>query len=186
MTSKTNLKQIDSLQDLLKHFGIQPGDWHALIVGDGSATTWEKAAGWSSVLIQKHTTDRRPFYGGMSCGTNNVAELMAVLHPLMYLANNQKDLPVGGYHVHVVTDSEYVANGLTHDNPVWISGLNKNRELWLAIHAIRRKGIIVHPHHINRDTIELNKVAHDLANESRRVMISITPDHDRIMNSNSG
>ena len=183
--NQKNPVESESLQDLLKQFEIGPSDWHSLLVGDGSATTWEHSAGWSSVLIQKHVPGRKPFYGGMSCGTNNVAGLMAVLHPLMYIANNQKELPVGGHHVHVITDSSYVANGLEHDNPVWISGLGKNRELWMALYALRRKGIIPHPHHIIRDTIELNRVSHDLANESRVAMNLIIPDQDRIMKSNA-
>jgi len=138
-----------------------------LIVGDGSGTTWEKEMGWGSVLVEKNNFTRTLFHGGTSAGTNNMAELMAVLHPLMYLANNEKGEKPGGCKVHVISDSEYVVNGLKHTSPVWASKLKVNRELWMAIHMTRRRGLVITGHHVPRETIALHKIGHELANLSR-------------------
>lgn len=172
--SKGTIASVSSQDDLLKHFNIHAADWDYLIVGDGSGTVWDKAIGWGAVLISKHTNDRMPFYGGLSNGTNNVAELMTVLHPLMYLANNTNwaDRP-HGMKVHVVSDSEYVIKGLEHDNPIWVSGLTLNRELWMAIHMTRRRGIDIRGHHINRDTLDLNRFGHELANAARKRQLGV-------------
>lgn len=147
-------------------------DWDYLIVGDGSGTTWAKEFGWGSALICKHDFERKLFYGSMSLGTNNMAELMAVLHPLMYLANTQQGVRPGGLKVHVVSDSEYVINGLKKEDPIWVSQLEMNRELWMAIHMTRRRGLVIKGHHILRDTIDLNRLGHDLANLARKSLIT--------------
>lgn len=153
---------------------ISSTDWDYLIVGDGSGTTWQHAFGWGSTLIAKTDLSRQLFYGSMSCGTNNMAELLAALHPLMFLSNNTnwEDKP-HGLKVHVVTDSQYVAQGLAKDNPIWVSTLDVNRELWMAIHMTRRRGLELKGHHIPRDTIDLNKLGHDLANLSRKTQIGL-------------
>lgn len=114
-----------------------------------------------------------PFYGGMSNGTNNMAEILTVLHPLMYLANKDLGAKTDGTKVQVISDSQYVVEGLKQDNPIWVSKLSVNRELWMAIHMTRRRGLIIKSHHIPRDTIDLNKLGHDLANISRKRMIGI-------------
>lgn len=155
-----------TLQDLIRQFDIG-SNWDAIIVGDGSGTTWEKQMGWGSVLIMKTAQDRIPFYGGMSHGTNNMAEILAVLHPLMYLTQHIR-AKKSGFHVHILSDSSYVVRGLEITNPATASELKSNRELWMAIHFAIRQGLIIHPHHVHRDTIELNKLGHDLANIARK------------------
>lgn len=170
---KTSLASVTSLQSLLQHLEIPSTDWDYLIVGDGSGTTWDKEFGWGSVLIAKGDGSRMPFYGGMSNGTNNMAEILTVLHPLMYLANKDLGAKTDGTKVQVISDSQYVVEGLKQDNPIWVSKLSVNRELWMAIHMTRRRGLIIKSHHIPRDTIDLNKLGHDLANISRKRMIGI-------------
>ena len=165
-----------TLRSLLRYLKIKSDDWDMLIVGDGSGTTWEKEMGWGSVLVEKGTFKRPVFHGGMSSGTNNMAEMMAVLHPLMYLVNSKKGVKDGGCRVHVVSDSEYVVNGLAHVSPVWANKLKVNRELWMAIHMTRRKGLIITGHHVRRDTIALQQLGHELANISRKSQLPLVGD----------
>lgn len=178
--SKTPIEEVTTLDTLCKHLALSTTDWDYLIVGDGSGTTWEKEFGWGSVLVSNHSFERQVFFGAMSNGTNNMAELLMVLHPLMHIVNNDKGVRANGTRVHIVSDSQYVVNGLAKDNPIWVSQLQLNRELWMAIHMTRRSGLIIKGHHIPRDTIDLNRLGHDLANISRKRMIGILSDlpHD--------
>jgi ribonuclease HI len=174
---KLALSEVKTLQDLLKHYGIGANDWDYLIIGDGSGTTWQEGIGWGSTLICKFDGSRKVFYGAMSAGTNNTAELYVVLHPLSYLANNINwaDRPEG-IKVHVITDSQYVANGLNKDNPIWVAELNANRELWMGIHMTRRRGIAITGHHLPRNSVGLAELGHELANASRKCLIGVLTD----------
>jgi ribonuclease HI len=145
-----------------------------LLIGDGSGSTWDKEIGWGSTLIQKGEVNRLPFFGGMNHGTNNIAEVMMVLHPLMYIANSSKRFQSSGYHLHVISDSMYVVNGLRETDVTWSGNLKKNREVWMAIHMVRRRGVRITGHHVKRDILDLNKLGHDLANLARRSQIKLT------------
>jgi len=108
-----------------------------MIVGDGSATTWNLPAGFGSVLYDRTMGTRRKFFGGFSCGTNNVAEIMAVLHPLLFL-----DATVHTKHrtptVYVLSDSEYVVragNGQTDRK--------SHQSLWSAVDDIGKRFVLL-------------------------------------------
>jgi ribonuclease HI len=167
------VEQVTTLDSLLRYLTLPAADWDYLIVCDGSGTVWPKEMGWGSVLLCQADGERQIFGGSMSNGTNNVAELMGALHPLMFLANNDMGLRPDGIRVHIVTDSEYVANGLAKDNPIWVSKLNVNRELWMAIHMVRRRGLTIVGHHVPRDKIDLQKICHDIANINRKRQIGV-------------
>jgi ribonuclease HI len=174
LLKRLELSEVKTVEDLLKHYGIRQTDWDYLIIGDGSGTGWDKEIGWGSTLICKADNSRKVFFGAMSSGTNNTAELYAALHPLTFLVNNMNwaDRPEG-VKVHVITDSKYVADGLTHDNPIWVASVAKNRELWMAIHMTRRRGIEIVGHHLPRNSIELATFGHTLANASRTRLIGV-------------
>lgn len=165
------LEEVHTFAQLRAYCRIPDNGWEAIIVGDGSATQWHKPAGWGSVLIQRYVAQRQLFWGGLSHGTNNVAELMALLHPLLYLANSDEADTVreGGYRVHLLSDSEYVINNLPRiTEAAWASSLSKNRELWLALHGCCRRGFVLQGHHLPRDRIDLQQLCHRLANTARR------------------
>lgn len=174
---KLTWDEIKTIQDLLKHYNIAAAEWDYLIVGDGSGTGWAAEIGWGSTLICKSDDSRKEFFGSMSNGTNNTAELYAALHPLSYLVNtiNWADRPQG-LKVHVITDSQYVANGLNKDNPIWVASLALNRELWMAVHMTRRRGIEIKGHHMPRNSFDLAQRGHDLANASRKSLIGVLTD----------
>lgn len=172
LIKKLALNEVKTLEDLLRYYEIGANDWDYLIIGDGSGQTWKDAIGWGATLICKFDGSRKVFYGAMSNGTNNTAEIHAVLHPLSYLANNinWQDRP-DGIKVHVVSDSENTVNGLNKDNPIWVAGLAANRELWMAIHMTRRRGIQIIGHHLPRNSVDLAELGHELANASRKRVI---------------
>jgi ribonuclease HI len=160
--------EIRSLQDLIKKIEI-PDTWDYLLVGDGSGNLWEHSAGWCSSLISQCGW-RRCFYGGFSHGTNNVAELMAYAAPLWWLAegNEPPDRPVvkGAKtpirFVHIVSDSRYVVDGFNGKTTP-----KANIELWGALRAVQRRGLILKAHWIPRATIRFNKLADQVAGECR-------------------
>jgi ribonuclease HI len=167
---------IRTFGDLLRFFRIPKDDWDAIIITDGSGTTHDKAIGWGAVLIENLSFIPQLFHGGKNHGTNNVAEVMAVLDPLSHLVHEKRGVKQGGYNVHVITDSEYVVNGLNQNSVTWAGKLASNREWWMAIQMTKRRGLIIKPHHILRDTIDYNRICHDLANLARRSQINLTKD----------
>jgi len=158
-----SLKQTVSLQDLTKLLKI-PDDWDFLLVSDGSATTWEHEAGCSAVLVDHNKRGVYPlckvFAASFSCGTNILAEIMAVVHPLLWLASQTWK---GFRRVHVLTDCEMVAKC---GNKVMT--MKAHRELWLLLHSFEHRGMIVRYHWIPRDVLPANQLAHAVANRARR------------------
>lgn len=146
-----------TLNDLLSVLDIKPGEWDFLLVGDGSGNTWELPFGSASTLISAATFDRKVFASSGSHGTNNVAEMMAYLMPLLYLSAQGR-----AARVHIVTDSEYVANTLNGQQAA-----KSNIELWQAIRATRYRGLTLHGHWIPRGVVPLNEFADRLANAAR-------------------
>lgn len=158
-------KAVESIEDLLELLKIET--WDYLLVGDGSCTgAWKYEMGYASTLIERATytdpTDWMPFWGTGNLGTNIVAELMAYVLPLQYLAATTT---LSLKRVHIVTDCEHLLYGAK--NP---SSRKKNRELWLMVDALKRRGLITTWHWIPRDTINLNKFGHELANAARKAI----------------
>ena len=127
--------------------------------------------GWGSVLFdQREPHIPRVIYGGSDYGTNNMAEMLSFAFPLMWISGS-KTRPPGVIHVHLFTDSDYVANccsGLAH-----FVSRKANRELWSLMDAFRRTGIVSHFHWAPRDCFDLNRFCHDMANVGRKAMIGL-------------
>ena len=152
-----------TLEDLTNSLGLKPNDWDVLLIGDGSATSWNSECGWCSALIMSDFT-RELFYGGCNKGTTSIAELMAYALPLLYLTSggvNGYDMSKG-CRVSIVSDSKYVVNGLNG-----ASCLKSNLPLWSVVATARRNGCILRGHWAARETYDLNKLCHAVANRSR-------------------
>jgi ribonuclease HI len=159
------LRACHSLEDLLSLLKIT--EWDYVIVGDGSGSTWQRESGWASTLVENITFKRRSFCGALSNGTSNMAEMLAFLHPLLYLAGNAPQL-TNGLQVHVITDSNLVARcGNGEQNRI------ANAELWFLFDAFRRKGIRTQFHWIPRDHVDLNRFADELAGRARLAIVDL-------------
>ena len=98
------------------------------IVTDGACSGNPGPGGWAAIIDENG--ERREISGGEERTTNNRMELVAVIRALDSLTEPSR--------VHVVTDSQYVALGMTR----WIQGWQrkgwktksggavKNRDLW--------------------------------------------------------
>lgn len=165
------LSKVRTIAQLTAALGI-PETWSFLLIGDGSGNHWEYPVGWCATLVH-NCGWRRCFYGGASHGTNNVGELMAYALPLWWLAegNQPEWLPkVKGVKppirfVHVIADSKYVVDGFNDKTRP-----KANVELWGALQATKRRGLVLQAHWIPRDTIRFNKLADQVAGECRLAM----------------
>jgi ribonuclease HI len=151
-----------ALEDLLQHLKID--HWDYLLIGDGSATTWERACGFASVLVERETLRGEVLDGSFLYGTNYVAEIMAVLYPLLYLMEREdrRRDPHGATQVHVVTDNQNVQQVG--------SGQRQSRShalLWSQLLFLRSCGIITHFHWIDRSRCRIQRLAHHACNQAR-------------------
>jgi ribonuclease HI len=154
------VKQITDLDSLLKTFKIER--WDYLLVGDGSCTgNWKYEAGFACVVVDRRNPETFETRHGMfDRGTNIVAEMMAYILPLLYLSATQ---PIRLRHVHILTDCEFLPKAWA--NPGWQQ--KSNSELWMLFKSLKRRGFQLHWHWMPRDTLDMNKFCHDLANAAR-------------------
>jgi hypothetical protein len=169
-------QEITTLETLKAYLGIQRDvdDWDAILIPSSCASDWDgQGAGWACIMVERNDLDgdpptwRQSFKGGINIGDKSTATLMAILHPIIYLTNACNVSRPGGYHLYVVSSSEYLIKGLEKNNPVWHSQLAKNRELWMAIYAAKRRGIVIHPRLIAKEKLELEKLSHDIATKEQ-------------------
>lgn len=104
---------------------------------DGACSGNPGPGGWAAII--EENGERREISGGEERTTNNRMELLAVIRALESLGARSR--------VHVVTDSQYVALGMTR----WIHGWQrkgwkttsgsavKNRDLWQELLELTRK-----------------------------------------------
>jgi ribonuclease HI len=157
-------------RQLLKQLKIK--DWDYLIVSDGSGSSWDREIGWGSVLIENNKSrfTVRILCGSASNGSVNVAEIMAALWPLMWIAAKETDrVEKDGadrrtINVHIVTDSQYVkTTGEAGSSAATV----KNASLWSALNTFTWTGIQPHWHWIRRTSHDFNKLADHVSKLAR-------------------
>jgi ribonuclease HI len=146
---------------------------------DGSGTT-EGPIGWAYVLRHVDSAGKISdlLNGGKApVGTNNVAELMAVLEGLRALKRP-------GVALTVVTDSEYVMKGFTEGRVAkwkrngWRTSAGKqvaNQEIWLELEAEVIKHRVSWRHVRGHAGHELNELVDQVAGIMRRQAIAEAP-----------
>ena len=141
---------------------LQLHNWDYIIAGDGSATTWDAALGFGSILYRKHDSYRKRFFGGFSNGTNNTAEMMAVILPLFYIeamanSNPKSRLP----NVYIISDSAYVVNGGNGQ------AVKKAKQmLWASIDHMKTKMNLIFVH-VHRKVLSANVFGDRIGNAIR-------------------
>lgn len=148
---------------------------HVELWTDGSGTS-SGPAGWAYVIrfiVGGVCTAERECSGPMIEGTNNRAEMTAVLEGLRRLTRRCD--------VVIHTDSEYVMKAFTDD---WLSSWRSrgwrnsqkkpvvNRDLWELLEAEVRKHNVQWKHVRGHTGVELNERCDELAGEARRQAIA--------------
>lgn len=157
----------ETLDELLVRLNIKQFD--LLLIGDGSGCNWKHEIGWGCVSIDGATLARKAWYGSMSAGTVNLAEMMAYLQPICWYVDREiKRRKQANYktvvrHIHIITDSQYVkTKGSSSD---MLSG--KSGPLWQVFKQFEAQGMMLHWHWVRRETVELNKYADHLSKHVR-------------------
>ncbi|UCC31445.1 MAG: ribonuclease HI [Phycisphaerales bacterium] len=112
-----------------------------ILYTDGACSGNPGPGGWGAILEHPATGTVKKLSGGQPRTTNNRMELTAVIEGLRSLKGNKR------WRVHLVSDSQYVINGLTEWIKSWIandwrrgrkpgSPPVKNVDLWQALHAL--------------------------------------------------
>lgn len=167
ITTPKQLRQMTN--EVLRACKTPKDGWDILLVGDGSGTTSTSRGGWGCVGIE-HSRPLKveTFFGGTSYGSNIRCELLAYVFPLIYYA----ELANAGTRVHVVTDCKYVTQ--RGEQRTRYKKM-QHKPLWTAVDSCRRAGLVIDWHWVPRDTYGLNKLAHKLANKSRKAMEQVQP-----------
>ncbi len=158
-----------SLEDLLKHLGVEPDAWEYVIVGDGSGTTLNNPCGSSSVMIERATMQRTEFGCTLTHGTNIMAELFAYVVPLLALSHTKLKRTPYGVRIHVVTDCQHLQMAWEHKH-----SRKKNQPLWELLESFKRRGIHLTFHWIPRATWDLNKYCDAAAGLRRKSQSKVT------------
>lgn len=161
------LKEAKTLTAIRRILKIKQGEWDYILIGDGSATTWDRECGWACIQIESGTFQRQDYFGATNRGTNILAEMLAYAHPLWELVDrsDRRTNDAGFSRVHIVSDCEYVEKvGNGRNEP------KKHKAAWAMFESFRRCGLLITFHWIPRDTISLNKLCHNLANSARKAM----------------
>lgn len=122
-----------------------------LVFTDGACSGNPGPGGWATILKHPRTGKIRKLSGGHPNTTNNRMELTAVIEGLRAL---KADKP---WRVHLVSDSEYVINGLTHWMKAWVannwrrgpkagSPPVKNADLWKTLRALTEQHEMSYEH----------------------------------------
>lgn len=157
---------------LRRYFKIAPNNWDAIIICDGSGSVWDttdksRGMGWGSKLILANSAESFDFGGSATAGTNNIAEILALLQPLWYLEHIEAGLREGGCQVHVISDSQYVVQAINGDLLKFLHKVEKNRSLWFSVFGATRSGLVLTGHHVGREDLAIQKLIHDISHQTR-------------------
>jgi ribonuclease HI len=144
--------QVKSAQTLMQKLGVPSSKWHMLAVTDGSGCKIERPIGYASVIFQRQPSQIKYLMGSASFGGVNEAETRAVFDVVSYAMRTRPPHFEHGFYVHIVTDSEYVRKCLAEMDPIKVYERRSHPHLWQGIAQARRRGIMIVPHYIPRNT----------------------------------
>ena len=112
------------------------------IYTDGACSAKNHIGGWGCVIVMPNDVEVE-MSGTFPDATNNQMELWAVIEALNYIHTYEN---INHVSIEVVSDSEYVVNGITDWLPKWMqNGWKskskepvKNQPLWEALHTMTK------------------------------------------------
>src|SRR5215471_12302353 len=81
----------EDVTELVRELVARGESWDFLVVGDGSGSNWKRPIGWAARLVERASGQRQTFHGHANRGTVNVAEMMALLWPLLWIAAREAE-----------------------------------------------------------------------------------------------
>lgn len=144
-----------------------PG-YDLLLIGDGSGTTYSQPAGWACVAYDVFTAQTTVHVGGLSCGTNNFAELAPFLQALWHDHQDHGQAVNRRVRVTIVSDIEVTVRCGNRQY-----SRNANACLWAGIAWFEEHGYELTWVHVRRNSNEWNTWVDYVAGVSRNVMEEI-------------
>ena len=142
-------------------------DYDLITITDGSATTLDKAAGWTSVLL--FGNEIKILTGCVSKGTNNYAELAPIVHALYYyenkLATVKRSLQSKRIKILIVSDSQ-----LTIKQGRGEYARNANGFLWASIDYFASLGYDISWKWVPRNSNPVNTYCDATAGDMRKMI----------------
>lgn len=159
------MSEVEEFEEVARHLCLPEFD--VAIIGDGSGTTPGNSCGWYATAYLKKSRQLLRFWGGVSSGTNNTAELSPYVFALWHLdalaRKADPGWPAGrSVRVAVVSDSELTVRCGNREY-----ARKANLALWAAIECYERNGFELHWVHIPRNSNPFSVRADDVAGRVR-------------------
>ena len=139
-------------------------DFDFVLFGDGSGTTIELPCAWACHAVNTATKAVTKHFGGLSSGTNNLAELIPYLHALWHIQTS-KETRSSTTRVAIVSDSEVTVrcgNGEYERRA--------NAAIWAGIEWFENNGFVILWKHVRRNTNPVNANCDLIAGQKRKLM----------------
>lgn len=156
-----------NLKELLTSLNKDINEYTTILFCDGSGTTSDKPCGFAGkLLLTQSIKDEVLIFGGLSHGTNNLAEMMSTFQALYWLKSNKFE----SVKLLVISDSEwFVKSGLNIYDIDW---RGPNALVWSAIKLARTEWKWeIDFVHIPRNSTEYHEWSHNKANFIRKLII---------------
>jgi ribonuclease HI len=140
-------------------------DHDLLLVGDGSGTSYEKPVGWTCIAHDRRRPRVTVHVGTLSCGTNNVAELLPYVQALWHHSQDHAKAPATPVPVVIVSDSEVTVRCGNRQY-----ARRANACIWAEIDAFEKLGYCLHWHHVARNSNPWHALADTIAGQARLLM----------------
>lgn len=170
LLERVSIKQVKTIKTLCQFLQIKLDAWDGFLFTDGSggSTQQKIGAGYASVLVDAEEVQRHIFNGADNYGTVNSAELSAVVAALKYLVRKEAGVRQHGYRLHVISDSQYVVNGLNKPNMLtWVNNVNHNQLDWFAVYGAIRSGIVIKGYHVPRNQLFFQTICDHVSRNTR-------------------
>jgi ribonuclease HI len=122
-------------------------DFDLLLVGDGSGTVYDRPAGWACAAYDRRKAQAVAHAGGLTCGTNNFAELVPYVQALWFHHQDHEQSPQTPVAVTIVSDSELTVRC---GNKQYAR--HANGSLWAAVDWFQNNGYELSWRHVRRNS----------------------------------
>lgn len=157
---------------------LQIKRWDLLLIGDGSGTSAETAGGWCVFAVADKPPTRRCLYGGTNAGSNINSELVPFVMGMNWYHSSlgsERLRQFGEASVHIITDSQYVADVGRKTCELGSTLPQSHTILWGALRTSRMLGYEIDFHWVPRLSVGLNAAADAVAGLLRRLFLDGPP-----------
>lgn len=163
------LEQTITVCEAALALGYSPKHYSAIAITDGSGSNWKKPVGSAARLYIAGSQEELLLTSRASNGTNQLAELQAVLIAVQYLHGVNKHLSKEGCKLLVVTDNSLVEQTIKQiaEDPAKLYTEASHCDQVAALLAFARRGFRFSVHRIGRNTTPVHAGVDEASRSSR-------------------